>query len=531
MIGPFSTMILPQTPSPIRARAPLTPMQLAFGLLLFAVVWLGTLALTCTSPPSDNVEQLTWVRSLEWGYYKHPPLPTWLLWLPVQVFGPSASVTYVMGAVTVLVALAVLWRLLSTLRGAAYADIALLCTLCMGYYNRHLFYYNHNVVLMLLSISSAALLWKAHTTRRLRWWIALGAAIGMGALAKYQMAVTVLSALAFLLHQRAWRDPAHRLGLLMAAVVALLIFAPHIAWLRSHHYGPIGYAVETSLGARLGAVTRVQVALHWVVGQLLVRGGPALALLAAVAWQLKKAHATRPTTWTPRDEPHRDPARALIVAWGVLPLVFMPLVGIALGSHIKGHWGTAFVAFALPAVMELAPRGYWDSARWTQALPGFLLIQVLLLLLEYANTLHDPGTYSKHDRNHFDAPAYARTIAGPARAQLGGPIRVISGPANPASLLSEELPEKPLVLVDGRLDRSPWIAPDLVTRCGAVELGFTEPAALANPAGTTQARDPDVPYAHVRIDATGARLIGPLMPGLSWRVRLPQPGAAPCDVR
>src|SRR5256885_10565865 len=24
----------------------------------------------------DNLEQLTWVHSLEWGYYKHPPLPT-----------------------------------------------------------------------------------------------------------------------------------------------------------------------------------------------------------------------------------------------------------------------------------------------------------------------------------------------------------------------------------------------------------------------------------------------------------------------
>ncbi|MBC7716569.1 MAG: glycosyl transferase, partial [Pseudorhodobacter sp.] len=46
------------------------------------------------SPPVDNIEQLTWVRSLQWGYYKHPPLPTWLLWLTVQGFGLTERAAY-----------------------------------------------------------------------------------------------------------------------------------------------------------------------------------------------------------------------------------------------------------------------------------------------------------------------------------------------------------------------------------------------------------------------------------------------------
>ena len=57
------------------------------GMLIFAAVWLLHLAATSLSAPVDNIEQLTWVRSLQWGYYKHPPLPTWLLWLPVQLLG------------------------------------------------------------------------------------------------------------------------------------------------------------------------------------------------------------------------------------------------------------------------------------------------------------------------------------------------------------------------------------------------------------------------------------------------------------
>ncbi|NMM79153.1 hypothetical protein B2J89_21170, partial [Acidovorax sp. SRB_24] len=48
-------------------------------LLLFAGVWLWHLSSVALSPPADNIEQLTWMRSLQWGYYKHPPLPTWML--------------------------------------------------------------------------------------------------------------------------------------------------------------------------------------------------------------------------------------------------------------------------------------------------------------------------------------------------------------------------------------------------------------------------------------------------------------------
>lgn len=83
------------------------------GLLgLFAAFWLTHLDEAWLVPPMDNIEQLIWVLSLEWGYYKHPPLPTWLIWLPVQFFGVSAAVSYLMGALVTLTSLAICWRCL-----------------------------------------------------------------------------------------------------------------------------------------------------------------------------------------------------------------------------------------------------------------------------------------------------------------------------------------------------------------------------------------------------------------------------------
>jgi len=83
----------------------LTPLSVALLLLAFGLVWSGSYALTAFSPGTDNIEQLVWVRSLEWGYYKHPPLTTWLLGAAAAVFGPSVGLTYVLGTLVTLAAL------------------------------------------------------------------------------------------------------------------------------------------------------------------------------------------------------------------------------------------------------------------------------------------------------------------------------------------------------------------------------------------------------------------------------------------
>ena len=120
----------------------------------------------------DNIEQLDWVRSLQWGYYKHPPLPTALLWPWVQLFGLNGWVTYVLGTVVTLLALGLLWQMLRDMAGSRLATLALLAVLCITFYAGRLYYYNHNTVLLLGTVASAACAWQAFggTGRRLGGW-------------------------------------------------------------------------------------------------------------------------------------------------------------------------------------------------------------------------------------------------------------------------------------------------------------------------------------------------------------------------
>ena len=162
----------------IRPRA----WQVVLGMIAFAAPWLWLLERSTLAPPTDNIEQLTWVRSLEWGYYKHPPLPTWLLWPFVQALGWSAWTTYVLGALCTLGGFFIYWRMLRGMRGGAYALVALLAGLCVTFYNGRLHFYNHEIPLITFVAGAAAACWRAWQTRKIVWWVALGLCLGLGAL-------------------------------------------------------------------------------------------------------------------------------------------------------------------------------------------------------------------------------------------------------------------------------------------------------------------------------------------------------------
>ncbi|HJV59774.1 MAG TPA: glycosyltransferase family 39 protein, partial [Albitalea sp.] len=394
-------------------------------------------------------------------------------------------------------AIAMLWRFLCAVRGASHATIALLAMLCVTYYNGRLYYYNHNVVLMWFVVATALLAWAAFERRQLRWWALTGVAIGLGALAKYQIAVTVLCLVTFHASQGGWKDRLHRRGLLLAALLALLVLLPHLWWLPRHDFAPIHYAMDSSLAADLGLAHRLADALQWSVDQLFNRALPALALLAGCALWAGRAQNDAAA-------PRRDAARAVLLCWGLVPLVFMPMTGIVFGSQLQLQWGTPFLLFLVPAVMELLFTRRWATVPMTQAWRAFAMLQGALIALSIVTSPLGPRALVDTHWRSFDAPGLAHTLLRPAHAALGGPVRVIVGSGGEPGALALLFPERPLVLIDGRYDRSPWVQDGLVQRCGALEIVH----ALVPPAGMTP--------------------VGARFPALHWGVIAPEPGQLGC---
>lgn len=428
-------------------------------MLTYSVIWFWHVNSVSLVIPGDNIEQLVWVHSLEWGYYKHPPFPTWFLWIFVQLFGWKGVVSTLLGATLTMASMGVMYVMSFKAGGRSFALIALLAALCVTFYNARIYYYNHNVVMMLWVALSAYVFLQILQQTHLKWWFALGIIGGFAMLTKYQFVLLAAPMSLLYLHQRLWQIPLHRKGLCLALLLALLIFSPHLYWLLHHPEGPIEYAFMSSLSENMGLLKRLGHTLNWTADWLLNRCILAIILILLCAWGLRPKNDIECNKVSPCREAQN--ARLIILLWGLLPLVLMAGLGLFTGARLQLHWGTAFALWTVPAVMllfRLDTIGAPDARMWRWLVAPFLLIQAALLVVSYeTSSFGHFGHKAKGISRQTPIKEMAKALASATQEELGGPIRLLVGEQNICGALSLELPEKPKVLIDGKPEISPWV--------------------------------------------------------------------------
>jgi 4-amino-4-deoxy-L-arabinose transferase-like glycosyltransferase len=252
----------------------------------------------------DETYYWEWSRRLASGYFDHPGA----IAHHIRAGSAIAGVTPLgvrLGAVlagwATSLCLVVLTRRLSDGAGALRAAVIISC---MPLAAAGLVLATPDAPLLLTTAATLLFLDLAVTTppgsrRSLRWWLAAGAALGLAFDSKYNAVLIVPGVLFALVAYRPLRRQLATPGPYLAALLALLLFAPVIAWNAGHEWisfrfqlthglasgGGSALLRETSLlGSQLGLVSPILfVLLAIVVGRALVRRAPRHALLAAVA--------------------------------------------------------------------------------------------------------------------------------------------------------------------------------------------------------------------------------------------------------
>jgi len=207
-------------------------------LILLAVVFV--LLHAATSGPygfhRDELATLDDARNLEWGFVAYPPLTPAVGRLGLALFGISTLGVRLfpilaLGVVVVLSGL--IARELGGFRRAqvltalavAVVPIVTIQTCVLQYVS---FDYLWGVLLTYFLV-------RLLNTEDPRWWIAIGAAIGLGMMTKYTMAFFVTGLVAAVLATKIRR---HLLGpwLWAGVSVSLLIFLPNLIWQIRHHF-------------------------------------------------------------------------------------------------------------------------------------------------------------------------------------------------------------------------------------------------------------------------------------------------------
>jgi hypothetical protein len=105
-------------------------------LLIYLVAWTLLAGLLPLSIFEDSTEEVVWSRTWQWGYYKHPSLPSMILYVLNHLFGgPSIWLTVFAAQGSNVIALIYVWLLAKQILPRQLAIVAVLITSLIGYYN------------------------------------------------------------------------------------------------------------------------------------------------------------------------------------------------------------------------------------------------------------------------------------------------------------------------------------------------------------------------------------------------------------
>jgi 4-amino-4-deoxy-L-arabinose transferase-like glycosyltransferase len=212
-------------------------------LILLAVIFVAMHA-TTSSPYGfhrDELATLDDARHLEWGFVAYPPLTPAAGRLGLALFGISTLGVRILPILALVVASVVAGLMARELGGSrraqvltvlavAFIPIVTIQTCVLQYVS---FDYLWGVLLTYCLL-------RLLNTEDMRWWVAIGAVIGLGMMTKYTMAFFVTGLVSGLLvsgmFEKNIRSQLRSRWLWAGVVVSLIIFMPNLVWQVRHQF-------------------------------------------------------------------------------------------------------------------------------------------------------------------------------------------------------------------------------------------------------------------------------------------------------
>ncbi len=431
---------------------------------LYATLSHGNLA---DSP--DMVENWTWGKEWQWGYYKHPPFFAWVVGAWFTLLPRADWAYYLLAALNSAIGLAGVFALVRV--ATSDADIArrrlvsvagLALTPAYGFLAMK---FNANAVLV------AVWPWAA--------WAFLAAlrspTIARGAVLCLLLAVAMLSkyasvALVAAMVLTVLLDPERRRLLVSPAMIATVVvaglaFAPHVVHLVRTDFSTFAYAEHTraaSTGQFLNYFARFPLSQALFMLPVL---GALLVALPIADWRALGHVLDVATT---------DRRRVALLT--LLPFLSLTAIGVVEWARLSSQCGFA-MWFALPWLLVSTPGLSEPRLRMPRLAALVATVWGLLLLTAIPTNVIGVATGA---RVHLEPNAeLGREVTRIWREATGGKrLAVVTGTFQLAHEIGFYSPDDPSVLIEWDYTKSPWLTPESVAASGLAVIcdGTEEPA-------------------------------------------------------
>ena len=454
LFGKFKRDFLNLDPNNTRQLTKVTLFFIAFNFLL----WTLLAIVSQTAPHKDNIEQLFWIQSFDWGYPKFGPTSTWWLYGWVSVFGRSIWVTYLAGQINVALMLLVVWRICLLVMSPARALMAVVLTSLVAYHNINSVQMSSNILQLL---PTALLLWTLLlAVRKQDWWrwVLVGIVGAVCLLTKYSAGIWFAVMGIWVLQDSRMHNWRAMSGVLIAIVAGLIALIPHIEWLIRENAPTIRY-MQYQVGAEVNHLARLG---KFVLSQL-GKISPLVVALLILKITLKKDSLVPTGSMA---GPYTNQEMRFISFATMGPMLLTCLLGSAFIS-LNANWATSYFIFLGVYFLRWIPQV--DSARTVrQVLRVGLLLNVLIACSTalYYGLIAD--VLSKTPRENFPAKQLGLKLDQVWDAEMKSPLKVVIGETWIAGVSSVTSRYQPLVVPYGNYAEAAAVKPDLIKRCGAL---------------------------------------------------------------
>jgi hypothetical protein len=301
-------------------------------------------------------------------------------------------------------------------------------------------------------------------------------------LTKYSALVQFAVFFLFLLYTGSLFQKRTLKGIAAAGAVFLLMLAPHIWWFHQQAKNPIAYASASLVRAM--TVTEQLHMLGDVLATTLVRLAPLaitlIVIMLLVSRQQRRCGVASPGRTRLADE-LRPEDRLFIYLVGLGPLVLTFVAVLFMRTRIIADWTTTF--FLLFGFIA-----FWMFKRDAGSNLVRICVKVIVLLqivlaLGYAVTRGPLADMAgRPSRSTFPGKEVSRSLVAEWNAHVPTPVTVVAADTWLGGNIAIHAGPDVQVLIDGDLEKSPWITARQAASCGMlVALNHSADAAEAPP--------------------------------------------------
>lgn len=492
-------------------------------LLVHLALWTFFTGISHRAPDWDNMEELVWASGLEWGYYKHPPMPSWILHFLTLVFGRPVWLTFFTGQLSVVLALWMVWKLGCEFTSQQRALIATLLVSLIAYCTVRGVMNNHNTMQLWAVAGAIWMFYRATRTDSLLAWAALGFFSACAFLTKYSALVQFAAFFLYLLLSGHLKRAAAWKGIVLSTAIVVAMVTPHLLWLKQQASGPVSYASSemVPLASYLDELKDLSGFLITNFGRIALMILAAIIIAAWAARSLKKRNGVSAATAKIAAELAASD-RFFILFIGLAPLLLTMLIAGAMKIPLAAHWATTF--FILFGFFS-----FWLFRSGDDAglLRKTIIVVVLFQILGAAGYGLARGPLAdksgRPSRATFPGAEISKLVHAEWTKRMQVPLTVVAADTWTGGNIATHIGRDVHVLIDGDYHKSPWINEDHTEQCGML-------VAINRSEDTPDKVEPDTlslmaqATEHGTIEIPWTRKAGGPMVAIEWGIIPPREG-------